>query len=158
MFSDMAKGPRDQPTKCKASFPSLRSPAYVTLKMLHPGRHPAPWGKQSRRYEPSVGALAHSWGLYERWVKLQGLETEAEGSGRHPEGEAQVGLLGAWHLSPRRNLGQGTWERAAGCLETWVGSIPSSVSTPVTLQASHYSSVRLSLSCHKMRGLDQMMV
>lgn len=119
MFSDMAKGPRDQPTKCKASFPSLRSPAYVTLKMLHPGRHPAPWGKQSRRYEPSVGALAHSWGLYERWVKLQGLQTEAEGSGRHPEGEAQVGLPGAWLLLPAsqptdkpgtRDMGQGSWE------------------------------------------------
>lgn len=47
MFSDMAKGPQDQPT-------NARSPANVTLRMLHPGRHPAPWGKESRRYEPSV--------------------------------------------------------------------------------------------------------
>lgn len=67
----------------------------------------------------------------------------------------------AWPLPPAYHHPRTqTWDvgrergHFTGSLETGVGSVPSSATTQVTSRASHCSSLRLSFSFRKMRGLD----
>lgn len=123
--------------------------------MLHPGRHPAPWGKQSRRYEPSVGEHMLTARVSQPWIS------------HRDSGHKHRGLVGAWGKRHRQtpppgdshvhlNPGTQTWDAEQEKEHNWVGTIPSSATSRVTPWASCSSSLGLSFSFRKMSGLDWM--
>lgn len=84
---------------------------------------------------------------------------KCRGSAGRLEEQAQAGFrLGVATSFSAHGPKPGMWDRRKGtpCLQTWVRSITSSATTQVTPQASHCSSLTLSFSFHKTRGLDRM--